>query len=553
MVWTYLLAKADPPTNNKDISPRVLCGSLAAVLAFHFLNNFLWIQADFSFGGCDVTHHLNAQVMFWYVWEWTRGLPLSWYDKLSLLYSHRFLFNPIWSPFIHIIGCVANAVCGRGLIPVLLTSTLWFMLLIVGTCGLGCRLFGRREGLLAGVLVSLYPGLYGLSRKLGLDLPLTSMVTLGMYALVRSRGFRRPGASRVFGFCLGIALMVKFQAIIFFAAPLVLAWLRIQRQMRYYQRRGHVPVGVARLVVARRRYFIQAALLGAIIAGACWLQGIVIAVVIAFDHVRFPEKFFTPQFAGNQAVAWYYAVTARDNISVPLFWGGVPFAVGALISKFRKIGLLAVWIGVPFMVFSLIQVCWDRYIFPCFPAFALLTAWGIMRVPAREIRRFIIKSMVIIGLLQCVWFSYGEGQWRGWSHAPQDYRSQLRELVRRATVQEALPEFNCNQVMGISSLVFWGDEQVGLEYILAHAYWGKQATMTKPIAVEYETWGLPTSVEERVRFAAAGIRRQMPRFLITYTSWQGMNLRGYRERSTISLDYFGSNLRVWERDNESGK
>ena len=551
MVLTSQLTKVNPPTNNKDISPLVLCGSLAVVLAVHFINNFFWIQADYSFEGCDVVQHLNVQAIVWYIWEWTIGLPVSWHEKLLLLYSYRILFNPIWSPFIHIIGCVANAAFGRGLIPVLLISTLWFMLLIVSTSGLGCRLFGRREGLLAGVLVSLYPGLCGLSRKFGLDLPLASMVTLGLYLLVRSQGFKRRGASLAFGACLGTALMVKLQAIIFFSAPLVLAWLRIRRQVRYYQRRRHVPVGVARLVVARRRHFFQAALLGASIAGAFWLPAIVVAVVIAVQHMRFPDIYISPRFAGDLGGAWFYTVKAWDNISVPLFFGGVPFALRALISKFRKTGLLAVWIGIPFVVFSVIPVCWDRYIFPCFPAFALLTARGIIQVLAREIRLSIIKIFVLIGILQCAWFSYGQAG--GWLHPPQDYRPQMRELARRAIIQESLPEFNCNQVMVISHLVFWGDEQVGLEYLFAYAYWGKQDTMIKPIAVEQGPWGLPTYLDSRIHLVEAGPRRQMPRYLLGFYWCGGLALPGYRERATVSLPDFGIKLQVWERDNESGK
>ena len=547
---TSQLAKADSPIHKKDISPLVLSGSLAVVLAFHFLTNFFWIQADYSFEGCDVLHHLNAQALFWYLGKWIQGLPVGWQDKLLLLYQVRSSHNPLWSPFIYYVACMANAVLGNGLIPVLLTSTLWFLLLIVSTCLLGCRLFSRREGLWAAVLVSLYPGLYGLSRKFGLDLPLSSMVTLGMYLLVRSQGFKRRGASVAFGVCLGIALAVKLQALIFFVGPLALAWRRIQRQTQYYLMQSHVAAAAARTVRWRRKHLLWAVLLGGVIGFLWWHPVLLGTGKIGLDVFRFSERYFSRAWMLFKTAPVYYAHSLPQSISLPLYLVGLPLAIITFFLERKRVMMLMCWFVIPLIFFALLPIYWDRFIFPCLPAFALLTARGI----TRPLRSHIIKAAVCIGVVQLFWFScnFGWSAWQSWSHSPRDFRPQLRELVRGATIQESLPEFNCNQVMVISHLVFWGDEQVGLEYTLAHAYWGEQVNMIRPIAVEQGPLWMSTYLDKRIRLVEAAPRRQMPRFLLGFYWWQGM-IHGYRERAAVSLPNFAWKLQVWERDNESGK
>lgn len=102
-----------------------------------------------------------------------------------------------------------------------LVNTGFLAVLIVSLYALGKTMFDGTTGLLAAVFVSFYPIIFSLSRGSVSRLSLVAMVTLSLWALVKTRGFTSRRNSAIFGVCIAFASMTKPE----FSLPLVVPFL----------------------------------------------------------------------------------------------------------------------------------------------------------------------------------------------------------------------------------------------------------------------------------------------------------------------------------------
>ncbi len=104
----------------------------------------------------------------------------------------------------------------------------WLFVLVLATYGLGNAIGGPGPGLGSAVMVAGWPLVLSLSHKFLLDLPMTAMVALCLWALVGSRGFTRPWWALLCGLAFGLALLAKFIAGIYLLGAFIwvlAAWL----------------------------------------------------------------------------------------------------------------------------------------------------------------------------------------------------------------------------------------------------------------------------------------------------------------------------------------
>ncbi|MFP6640942.1 MAG: hypothetical protein VCC04_11920, partial [Myxococcota bacterium] len=79
----------------------------------------------------------------------------------------------------------------------------WFLLLICATYMLGFELYGAWGAFLSALLVSGYPIFFGQAHTPMLDVPLAALSSFGIWALLRSDGFRNLSGSLMAGASLG--------------------------------------------------------------------------------------------------------------------------------------------------------------------------------------------------------------------------------------------------------------------------------------------------------------------------------------------------------------
>jgi len=491
-------------------------GALLVICLFHVAATVIWLLRDNSFLWGQTSAHLSEHIRLWYTLERVASLPLAWHYKLLILYHRLRMNNFSWSPFIHLVGCAGNVVMGRGWMPVLLTSSLWFIVLISSTCALGCRLFGRKQGLLAAVLVSLYPGLYGLSRNFGPDLPLASLVTLGMYALVRSQGFKRGGASLAFGLCLGMAMLVKLTAAIFFLAPVLMLMRKGERVWhRHTARRNFLSGKMLQSYLSRQRHVFQAVFLAVFLALAWWH--------VCFDKL---PRLFVMQCLNseNYAISYldrviYFAREILTNSSLLLFCAGVVASVLVMLRQRRIPWLVVGWFALPLLIGSCLPLREGSYVLPCLPALALLTARGVGVARGYGIRSLVVLGIVGAGVFQFFHVSFGWGpdiflmntpELRlVYAHPPvrQDVAAQVQALTR------SLPRFGLEQAMIIGPDVFLGDATVGIEYGLANVVFKQTFALSRPITANYFPDFFPWH-RDMTPYAADYQQQCLPRYLV---------------------------------------
>ena len=193
------------------IDPRWLCLLIVVLLmVFHWVNNWFYFRANVTLLGWDPTSHLGKTLIYNNIlkeidirslfqaltWPWNRP-PLPWLPAV-LLYR---LFG------------VSTDVA-------LMSNSFYIAVLLFSVYGIGKRLYGPGVGVLSAFLVSTYPLLFNLSRTLYTDFPLTAMVALNIYFLLRVDRFRDRLNSLFFGLAFGLGLLTKWQFLAFVAGPL---------------------------------------------------------------------------------------------------------------------------------------------------------------------------------------------------------------------------------------------------------------------------------------------------------------------------------------------
>jgi len=181
------------------------------LVVFHWVNNWFYFQANMTLLGWDPTSHLGKTIIYHnvlkeidirslfraFTWPWNRP-PLPWLPAV-LLYR---LFG------------VSTDVA-------LMSNSFYIVVLLFSVYGIGKRLYGPGVGLLSAFLVSTYPLLFNLSRTLYPDFPLTAMVALNIYFLLRVDRFRDRLNSLLFGLTFGLGLLTKWQFLAFVVGPVV--------------------------------------------------------------------------------------------------------------------------------------------------------------------------------------------------------------------------------------------------------------------------------------------------------------------------------------------
>src|SRR2546426_571335 len=309
---------------------------------------------------------------------------------------HRTLANPAADRFAEIMGASSFypplAICAAGILyfalPVTTLTAQAAMLafLAVGLLavyGLGRYIADPATGVLAAFFLGTAPFVVFSLLNFQLDLPLTGMVALALYALVRAEAFSRPPWTVALGLIWGLGLLTKPTFPVYALAPVL--W----------------TVGQAARGEARWRRFI-------------WLGlAVVIAAVVAFPWygprlLGLPLQFMNRSFRNaalegeaptfSSVALLYYPTTFPSQFGVLAalcFLGGLWAA-----RRFREHPAV-LWLAAvtPFLVLTLIRNKDLRYSLPALSAAAVVAALGARALPAIP-RRLAVGICVVLGAFQ---------------------------------------------------------------------------------------------------------------------------------------------------------
>ncbi len=300
-------------------------------------------------------------------------------DMFPAFRAHPLLFQTVLSPFYRV-GDVD--VVGRVVVAVFGVATVFAVYL------LGTRLYGRRVGLLAALLLAVMPYHVVVTRQVLLDGPMVLFATLTLYCMVRFVESQRTAWFVAAGGMLGVSMLTKESCVVLAGA--VYAFIALTRKVRR-------PVRLSILAIA-----------------------VTAAVVVAHP--------ISLALAGHTSTGRSYLVWQlfrRPNHGMSFYLDTVPVAIGLLVVALALGGLwwlrrerswretlLLCWILAPVLFFHLWPVKGFQYLLPVVTPLAILAARGLLglplprrlsapRVAARS--RLVAVAIVVLSLVAPSW------------------------------------------------------------------------------------------------------------------------------------------------------
>ncbi len=293
-------------------------------------------------------------------------------------------------PLIYWLNALSMKLFGQNEFAARLPSALCGVLTILFVYHLGRNLFGRRQGLVAALVLGSSAGFMIQNRMILTDIPVTFCLTaaLGCFVLA-SRGGERRAAAYYYLFYLFAALavlakgligMVLPGGVIFFHLLLTRRW-RLLREMR-------LPTGLLLFFSVGAPWFILVSLRNPEFAR------------FFFIHEHF-ERFLTKVHGRYQPIWFFIPVLLAGMLPWSIL---IPVSLRRVWKERRGAEgesrlYLAIWFILIFLFFSKSNSKLIPYILPVYPAAALLVGDAIVRIIDGEIPPFRLSAWIMAGIM----------------------------------------------------------------------------------------------------------------------------------------------------------
>lgn len=484
--------------------------ALLGLFAFHLAANYFWLRDGPCLYGKDVTLRLLANARFVRELGRAAAQPGPPFDKALRAAS---LFRVRLVPGVNIwtddtkLGYLVNALIAGvfGVSPVtdlFACNGFWLLVLLVSVYLMGRECLDCRAGWWAACLLSLYPAVFGVSRKFGLDLPQMAAVSLAVLFLMRAGGFRRTGPSFLFGLAVGLGYLVKNSVLVFVAGPWIYSALSPPKRS-----------GETQDPAVRWKGLLLAPAVFLAVSWIWWGSpdfmrlmgewGIKHATERGYDSITphgLPRILFYPAYL-VEFVSPLLSVMAAAAC-IPFFTSGVKHG-----------GLIASWLFASLAILTACRDMWGSWCLSVLPPVALITACGLLSVRRASLRRSLLAAGACLACVQFMGLSFGMGgldntlrlfgynegwyrwelqqtaQYHAWYHPPwkNNYREVMDEFSGLMRPQEYL------RVGIVEGRENWcGEDANALEYYLRFG---------NPWCIIYKSVSVPGAFFDKYRCA----------------------------------------------------
>ena len=181
---------------------------------FYLINNLVWLGRDTLPPSWDQAAHADHCLTYFRLF----GEPM----RLSL--TKLLTVSSYYPPFFYVSTVPWSFLFGFSTAVLALSEIVFLLVLVFAVIKIGDRLFSPAVGTGAAVLIALCPVVYGLSREILLDLPVIAMVALTQYAILETRAGTDRKKSWALGLALGLAVLIKWTAIVFVAGSFLVVF-----------------------------------------------------------------------------------------------------------------------------------------------------------------------------------------------------------------------------------------------------------------------------------------------------------------------------------------
>ena len=390
----------DAIPNQNSLTNKYCYLILLALLLFHMINNYVIVTQDNTPLLWDGGDYFYRSLKYYNVFVNFDSDFLSAFNDVS----H---YRP---PLLMLSSVPLYLVFGRSTDVAVMTNILYLIILILSIYGIGRRIHSREVGLMAAFIVSVFPIIFGLSRSYWQDFPLTAMVSLSTYLLIRTDYFRDKKYSILFGLSIGLGMLTKWTYFVFLTGPflyLFILSLRIDEVSSKERKKPIWNVAVAILVgmVLASFWYVPN---GLDVAGK--LFGLSAGITGKGDEAtRFQQLGESIGPSGTfKSLVFYGGVLVNEQVS--FFFAGLFLIFTVLLLKRDRgqpLWILLLWIVIPVVAFTLIKNKTTRNTVPMVPAIGLIISWGVMNIRASWKRKTVTAFILFIGLFHYFSISYG--------------------------------------------------------------------------------------------------------------------------------------------------
>lgn len=380
--------------------------------------NAWWLRVDDRIPVIDPPWHFVSSLR---IWEVLQDFSLANLRTFMLHAFHPPLVGFLVRPFYFVLGeNLDGAVLAMNLIfvPILVSSVYGIMYELTRKPSLG---------FFANLLLLCYPGILLSSRMFLLDLPLTAMVSLTMYLLIRQDAFMKLSYGAVFGLVLILGMLTKYPYAVSVGFLLIYALFRFRSVIQ--RRNLFVPILLPMVllsfwfVLTLKEFRTVAAFLN---PPAFYFKNL-LSFIFIFGTLAV-IYFLKPSNNGRKIIkilvptiwAVLFYLEYRQGVFTytrTVFYSLVP-AFPALNNRLIGCVNLVVW-GIAFVLFLRIPIStssrgflllgvfaplfvmggFARFLLPCLPAMAIMTALVIgSRIP-RVVRSTLVVMLAFNSLL----------------------------------------------------------------------------------------------------------------------------------------------------------
>jgi hypothetical protein len=352
---------------------------LSLTIALCATGIYQWHQIDTLPPHGDEARHLRTSL------HYHQDLKKPLKERLSLFAYKRCESHP---PLLYITTLPFYILIGTDRTTAGFVDTLFTAILILSIYGIGRRLFiGKEVGLLAAFLAACYPGIVGASKLYLPAIPEAALVSLSIYAAIRTEGLRRMGWSVLLGLICGFGMLVEWHFFVFAAVPVTYVLLSSARKLFPSASRAVRSVNLAFCMV-----------LFLIVAAPWYVYN------LSFSHALCPEDLAreplatTPPLFSSFSLLFYPTALLDTMLLLPMT---LLLLVGIVLAASRRQTSppLILWFFIPLAFFTFLKQKLALFCVPALPAAALLTAAGLSLVHNRAMRSCLIGAAIAVSIL----------------------------------------------------------------------------------------------------------------------------------------------------------
>ncbi|HSQ78832.1 MAG TPA: phospholipid carrier-dependent glycosyltransferase, partial [Nitrospirota bacterium] len=318
--------------------------------------------------GDYITPRLNGVKYF------EKPVLFYWLESLSirLFGLHEFTLR-LWPALCALFGCLAVYVAGR-------------------------RLYGRRSGLIASVVLATNLLYYGLGRAIVLDMPVTALLTGALFSFLIGMhevpGLRRRLFLWSFYAFSALAVLTKGLIGVFIPGMVIVAWIMVLGEWRVLKTM-YLPTGLALFLLIAAPWHVMVMRANPEFFHFYFIQEHFLRYLTTMHSRYQPPWFFIPVILLG-LFPWSVFLVQAIRHNLPSTWRER--------HEHRDALFLILWAGLVFLFFSASDSKLVPYILPVFPPLALLIgrylsdAWDSRDFPGvRAGYVILLASQVILG------------------------------------------------------------------------------------------------------------------------------------------------------------